>query len=141
MESITITKQNATGAIIEDLAVMLMALREEMEPGKINLFSEDFIAYIMAKIENGSHIVYIKDHGFTIADFVTDKLMKPEFQEQVLWAHVYVKPDKRKSRAYALLLKSILDLGKPVIGFMFKDSTHNEIISKRFKTLGVVYGT
>ena len=141
MESSAVTKQNATGAIIEDLAVMLMALREEMEPGKINLFSEDFIAYIMAKIENGSHIVYIKDHGFTIADFVTDKLMKPEFQEQILWTHVYVKPDKRKSRAYAMLLKSVMDLDKPVIGFMFKNSVHNEIISKRFKTLGVVYGT
>lgn len=141
MESINITKDNATGESIEDLASMLMALREEMEPGKIKLFIDDFIAYILAKIELGSHICYIPHIGFSMADYIVDNLMKPEYQETLLWNHVYVVPGKRKSRAYALLLKSLLSLNKPVIGFMFKDSYHNEIISKRFKQLGVVYGT
>lgn len=130
----------ATKAQLADLTVMMSALRHENEPGKAADDLDLYKKYMEYKV-NTSLIYYIPQTGFMLMDFVHDPLLKEPFCDFLMMTHVYIVPEKRKTTAYPRLLCSMLaEYDGQIIGLTYKDSDHNAVMRKRYKTLGTIYG-
>ena len=74
-------------------------------------------------------------------DVAFDPLLKAPLQYYWIMNHIFVVPNQRKSSVYARLLYTVIDNCKgQIIGFTYKNSDHNAVLSKRYKVLGTIYG-
>ena len=141
MKVLSITQETADFPVIYDLACMMRMLKHETEPGRAVDEIEPYIDYMLFKLKIGAIIYYIPMKGFIMLDHATDMLLKEPHKSYFMMSHIFIKPEFRKTRAYAALFYRMLkEIDGQIIGLTYKNSEHNAVLQKRYKVLGTIYG-
>jgi len=126
--------------MLADLSEMMMGLKHEMEPGKASADESAYLAYIRHKLMT-AFVYYYPHTGFCIVDAAFDPLVSCSHSHFFMMTHIYIVPEKRKSRAYAELFHTALNNHEgQMIGITYEGGNHDAVLAKRFRKLGTIYG-
>lgn len=127
-------------AALSDLTEMMMRLKHETEPDTATDDEWAYFAYIKHKLKT-AFVYYIPQVGFCIIDKAYDPLLSCPHCHFFMMTHIYIVPEKRKTRVYAKLFHMALNSHNgQMIGLTFATSGHNAVLAKRYKKIGTIYG-
>ena len=123
-----------------DLTEMMMAYKRETEPDAASDDESAYVSFIKFKIRT-AFVYHMPETGFCIIDVAFDPLASCSHRSFFVMSHIFIVPEKRKTRAYAeLFYASIKNHPGKMIGFTYSESDHNAIMTKRYRKIGTIYG-